>query len=194
MRYVIISSNIFNGKKLSKLFYTIFVFILINTQIAFSNNSDIPEDAEEISLVAEYVDKPEVSEVVIGETIIAMSSFSAFITSVGNLNGGFIDCKVTAYAAPGRGFSCGFAQMENVSGYCVIKDKNNESIVAKLECSSGATVSTDVRCEGRIDFMSGTGKYSGINGTARLHMEQIFTAGENTIEFLGWWRLPAKNL
>ena len=84
--------------------------------------------------------------------------------------------------------------MENVSGYCVIKDKNNESIVAKLECSSGATVSTDVRCEGRLDFMSGTGKYSGVNGTARLHMEQIFTAGENTIEFLGWWRLPAKNL
>ena len=48
-------------KKLSKLFYTIFVFILINTQIAFSNNSDIPEDAEEISLVAKYIDKPEVN-------------------------------------------------------------------------------------------------------------------------------------
>ena len=191
---MIIGINIFNGKKLFKLFYIVFISIFINSEIAFSNSPAIPEDAEEISLVAEYIDKPEVNEVVIGETIIAMSSFSAFINSAGNLDGGFIDCKVTAYAAPGRGFSCGFAQMENVSGYCVIKDKNNESIVAKLECSSGATVTTDVRCEGRLDFMSGTGKYSGISGTARLHMEQIFTAGENTIEFLGWWRLPAKNL
>ena len=115
-----------------KLFYTIFIFIFINTEIALSNGSAIPDDAEEISLVAKYIDKPEVNEVVIGETIIAMSSFSAFITSKGNLDGGFIDCKVTAYAAPGRGFSCGFAQMENVSGYCVIKDRNNESVVAKL--------------------------------------------------------------
>ena len=102
-----------------KLFYTIFIFIFINTEIALSNGSAIPDDAEEISLVAKYIDKPEVNEVVIGETIIAMSSFSAFITSKGNLDGGFIDCKVTAYAAPGRGFSCGFAQMENVSGYCL---------------------------------------------------------------------------
>ena len=181
-------------KKLFKLFYTIFIFIFINTEIALSNSSAIPDDAEEISLVAKYIDKPAVNEIVIGETIIAMSSFSAFITSKGKLDGGFIDCKVTAYAAPGRGFSCGFAQMENVFGYCVIKDKNNESIVAKLECSSGATFSTDVRCEGRLDFISGTGKYSGVNGTARLHMEQIFTAGESSIEFLGWWRLPAGNL
>ena len=63
-----------------KLFYIIFIFIFINTEIVLSNSSAIPEDAEEISLVAKYVDKPEVNEVVIGETIIAMSSFSAFIT------------------------------------------------------------------------------------------------------------------
>ena len=177
-----------------KLFYIISIFTFINTGIVFANSSVIPEDAEEISLVAKYIDKPKVNEIIIGETKIAMASFSGFISSSGNLNEGFIDCQITAYAAPGRGFSCGFAQMENVSGYCVIKDRNNESVVAKLECSSGATVSTDVRCEGRLDFMSGTGKYSGVNGTARLHMEQIFTAGESSIEFLGWWRLPAGNL
>lgn len=177
-----------------RLFYIIFIFIFFYVPNTFSNSIDIPEDAEKISLVAEYIDKPKVNEIIVGETIIATANFSAFISSEKNLDGGFIDCKVTAYAAPGRGFSCGFAQMENVSGYCIIKDKDNDSLVAKLECSSGATVSTDVRCEGRLDFMSGTGKYSGVNGTARLHMEQIFTAGESSLEFLGWWRLPAKNL
>ncbi|PPR15938.1 MAG: hypothetical protein CFH33_01080 [Alphaproteobacteria bacterium MarineAlpha9_Bin3] len=168
--------------------------MLSNVSSVFANNIEIPEDAEKISLVAIYSNKPEVNEISIGETIIATANFSAFISSEGYLNKGILECKVTAYAAPGRGFSCGFAQMENVSGYCIIKDKDEDSLVAKLECSSGATVSTDVRCEGRLDFMSGTGKYSGINGTARLHMEQIFTAGESSIEFLGWWRLPAKNL
>ena len=177
-----------------KIFYLTYFILFTNTTGLFANNINIPEDAEEISLVANYIDKPKVNEINIGETIIATANFSAFISSEGHLSEGTIDCKVTAYAAPGRGFSCGFAQMENVSGYCVLKDKDQDSLVAKLECSSGATVSTDVRCEGRLDFMSGTGKYSGINGTARLHMEQIFTSGKSSIEFLGWWRLPAKNL
>ena len=64
-----------------KLFYTIFIFIFINTEIALSNSSDIPDDAEEISLVAKYIDKPEVNEVVIGETIIVESILAAFIFS-----------------------------------------------------------------------------------------------------------------
>ena len=33
-------------KKLFKLFYTIFIFIFINTEIALSNSSAIPVDAE----------------------------------------------------------------------------------------------------------------------------------------------------
>ena len=138
--------------------------MLLNITSIFANDIDIPEDAEKISLAAIYSNKPEVNEISIGETIIATANFSAFISSDGYLNEGSIECKVTAYAAPGRGFSCGFAQMENVSGYCIIKDKQEDSLVAKLECSSGATVSTDVRCEGRLDFMSGTGKYSSASG------------------------------
>jgi len=180
--------------KLIKLYKILVVLTFFNIDNALSDSIEIPEDAEKVSVIAEYIDRPEIKEINIGETKIAMASFSALIVSQENINGGFIDCKVTAYAAPGRGFSCGFAQMENVSGYCVIRDKNNDSLVTKLDCSSGATVSTDVRCEGRIDFMFGTGVYSGVSGTARLHMEQVFTSGKSSIEFLGWWRLPVKSL
>ncbi|MDB9761179.1 hypothetical protein OAC06_00015 [Alphaproteobacteria bacterium] len=177
-----------------KIIITILFLGFLTLQLTFADAINIPEDAEKISLVAEYVKKIDVNEITIGDTKVAMASFTAFIINDNSLNGGLIDCKVTAYAAPGRGFSCGFSQMENVSGYCVLKDKSGETLVAKLECSSGATSSLDVRCEGKIDFISGTGKYAGVSGTARVHMEQIFTSGKSSIEFTGWWRLPVQPL
>ena len=177
-----------------KIIIAILFLAFLNLQLVFADTINIPEDAEKISLVAEYIEKIDVNEITLGDTKVAMASFSAFIVAENPLNGGFIDCKVTAYAAPGRGFSCGFSQMENVSGYCVLKDKSGDTIVAKLECSSGATSTVDVRCEGKIDFMSGIGKYAGVSGTARVHMEQIFTSGKSSIEFTGWWRLPVQPL
>ena len=177
-----------------KIISNTLIILFLNLQVSFADTVNIPEDAEQISLIAEYTKKPDVYETTIGDTKIAMASFSALIVNDNLLKDGFIDCKVTAYAAPGRGFSCGFSQMENVSGYCVLKDKSGDSLVAKLECSSGATSSLDVRCEGRLDFMSGTGKYSGVSGIARVHMEQIFTPGKSSVEFSGWWRLPADSL
>ena len=177
-----------------KIITSTLIIVFLNLQVSFADTVNIPEDAEQISLVAEYTKKADIYEMTIGDTKIAMASFSALIVNDNLLKDGFIDCKITAYAAPGRGFSCGFSQMENVSGYCVIKDKSGDSLIAKLECSSGATASLDVRCEGRMDFMSGIGKYSGVSGTARVHMEQIFTSGKSSVEFMGWWRLPAQLL
>ena len=177
-----------------KIVTSTLIIVFLNLQVSFADTVNIPEDAEQISLVAEYTKKADIYETTIGDTKIAMASFSALIVNDNLLKDGFIDCKITAYAAPGRGFSCGFSQMENVSGYCVIKDKSGDSLIAKLECSSGATASLDVRCEGRMDFMSGIGKYSGVSGTARVHMEQIFTSGKSSIELTGWWRLPVQPL
>jgi len=194
MQDVKVTININMEKKLIKIIISILFLAFLNLQLVFAEPINIPEDAEKISLVAEYIEKIDVNEITLGDTKVAMASFSAFIVAKNSLNGGFIDCKVTAYAAPGRGFSCGFSQMENVSGYCVLKDKSGDTIVAKLECSSGATSTLDVRCEGKIDFMSGIGKYAGVSGTARVHMEQIFTSGKSSIEFTGWWRLPVQPL
>ena len=84
--------------------------------------------------------------------------------------------------------------MENVNGYCIITDSKGNSLVSKLECSSGSTMTQDVRCEGRLDFISGTGKYAGVSGFAKLNMDQIFTIGEEKIKFSGYIKLPALNL
>ena len=126
---------------------------------------------------------------------IALVSFTAFIEENLLFKGSFIDCKLAAHAAPGRGgFSCGFAQMENVNGYCIVTDPKGDSLVAKLECSSGATITQKVRCEGRLDFISGTGKYAGASGFARLNMDQIFTISNEEIKFTGFIKLPAISL
>ena len=44
------------------------------------------------------------------------------------------------------------------------------------------------------DFISGTGKYAGVSGFAKLHMDQIFTISEEQIQFSGYLKLPALNL
>ncbi len=111
-----------------KIISNTLIILFLNLQVSFADTVNIPEDAEQISLIAEYIKKADVYETTIGDTKIAMASFSALIVNDNLLKDGFMDCKVTAYAAPGRGFSCGFSQMENVSGYCVLKDKSGDSL------------------------------------------------------------------
>ena len=175
--------------------FLIFFLALFNICKLVAEEIIAPDDAYSLDIVGKYIKAPLIEENTIGDARIALVNFTALINEDNYFNGSFIDCKLTAYAAPGRGgFSCGFAQMENVSGYCVITDTKGDSLVSKLECSSGSTMTQNVRCEGRIDFITGTGKYAGVSGFAKLHMDQIFTISEEQIQFSGYLKLPALNL
>ena len=180
----------FNNYMVCNFFLCLFFILSIYNSIA--EEITIPEDAHSIDISGKYINPPIVEENTIGEAKIALVSFTAFIEENLLFKGSFIDCKLAAHAAPGRGgFSCGFAQMENVNGYCIVTDPKGDSLVVKLECSSGATITQKVRCEGRLDFISGTGKYAGASGFARLNMDQIFTISNEEIQFTGFIKLPA---
>ena len=180
---------------LKKIKLLIVCIVFLNSFLAYSEDLIVPDDAYSIDIFGEYIEAPIIEENTIGDARIALVNFTALINENNFFSGSFIDCKLVAYAAPGRGgFSCGFAQMENVNGYCIITDSKGDSLVSKLECSSGSTMTQDVRCEGRLDFISGTGKYAGVSGFAKLNMDQIFTIGEEQIKFSGYIKLPALNL
>ena len=62
-----------------KIIITILFLVLLNFQLVFADTINIPEDAEKISLVGEYIEKIDVNEITLGDTKVAMASFSAFI-------------------------------------------------------------------------------------------------------------------
>tara|TARA_B100000686_G_scaffold93040_1_gene99427 strand:+ start:13 stop:570 length:558 start_codon:yes stop_codon:yes gene_type:complete len=177
---------------LIKIKFFIFIIFIYFSTFSFAEEITVPEDAHSIDILGKYINAPIIEENTIGDARIALVSFTALIEENNIFSGSFIDCKLAAHAAPGRGgFSCGFAQMENVNGYCIITDTKGDSLVSKLECSSGATMTQNVRCEGRLDFISGTGRFAGASGFARLNMDQIFTISNEQIQFTGYLKLPA---
>ena len=182
-------SIVFNVKFYLNFFLIFFISVVSAEEIV------TPDDAYSIDIAGKYIKAPIVEENTIGDARIALVNFTALIKENNFFSGSFIDCKLAAHAAPGRGgFSCGFAQMENVNGYCIITDTKGDSLVSKLECTSGSTMTQNVRCEGRLDFISGTGKYAGASGFAKLNMDQIFTISDEQIQFTGYIKLPALNL
>ncbi len=176
-----------------KLLLIFFLYMFI--YVSYAEEIVAPDNSYSIDIEGKYISAPIIEESTIGDARIALVNFTALIKENNFFSGSFIDCKLAAHAAPGRGgFSCGFAQMENVNGYCVITDTKGDSLVSKLECSSGATMTQNVKCEGRLDFISGTGKYAGASGFAKLNMDQIFTISDEQIQFTGYLKLPALNL
>ena len=81
MQEVKVTININMEKRLIKIIISILFLAFLNLQLVFADTINIPEDAEKISLVGEYIEKIDVNEITLGATKVAMASFSAFIVS-----------------------------------------------------------------------------------------------------------------
>jgi len=169
----------------------LFFIILLYQNSVYADESTIPEDAKVVNIEAIYDQAPIIVQNDLGENTIAVATIRGRILTDGYLKSGTVDCRVVGYAAPGRIFSCGFAQVEYVDGYCIFKNTEDEGLVAKLSCSTAANGIKGASCQGKLDFLSGSGTFAGISGTAKLNMAQIFSSDEKFLSFSGFWKLPA---
>ena len=90
-------------------------------------------------------------------------------------------------------FTCGsqgYVQNDqfSFSGYCIATDKEGDKAVFKWACARGGD-----RCVGGFDWVSGTGKYSGIRGHSQFDAGQIAEGplgaiGDSNLK--GEWNLP----
>ena len=161
------------------------------TNYIFAEENIIPEDAKLVNVEVQYDQPPIIVENKIGEDTIAVATIRGKILTDGYLKSGTVDCRLVGHAAPGRVFSCGFAQVESVEGYCIFKNSSDEGLVAKLSCSTAANGIEGASCQGRLDFLSGSGIFAGISGKAKLNMSQVFSTDDSFLKFNGFWKLPA---
>ena len=172
--------------------YLKLVFILFFcTNYIFAEENLIPEDAKLVNVEVQYDQPPIIVENEIGEDTIAVATIRGKILTDGYLKSGTVDWRFVGHAAPGRVFSCGFAQVESVEGYCIFKNSSEEGLVAKLSCSTAANGIEGASCQGRLDFLSGSGIFAGVSGNAKLNMSQVFSTDDSFLKFDGFWKLPA---
>ena len=109
----------------------IFLFFLV---FIFSQNNIIANDNK--------VEKKDIFKIIIdpeakislhqsGAKTIISGSYSGFITGYKLLDGAKVNCNLIGRSFQGRGFSCGFAEIEELSGICVFSKSENDLIITK---------------------------------------------------------------
>lgn len=106
------------------------------------------------------------------------------------LAGTSVNCEFDGYTFEARGFSCGFTDAESVAGICLFTAENGDTAVAEWRCGTGATMTSDARCEGTAEWIEGTGAFAGISGGAKLHSDLFLYPTEGTALWKGDWRVP----
>ena len=152
-----------------------------------------PETAEgEIRFTVQYDGPPELRVLEVGdeEVISGRISGIASATTEPVLAGATVDCPFVGRAYEGRSFSCGFTTIEDMQGMCVFTDEDGDQAVADWSCSTGATMTSDARCEGKAVWVSGTGKFAGLSGSFKMHSELFRNRKEGNALWRGSMELP----
>ncbi len=88
-----------------------------------------------------------------------------------NFDNAYLECDLIGRSYQGRGFSCGFAVIEDLKGFCYIKNNNNEDIlIVEWNCNTTAGINGDVNCAGKLDIIQGFGNFAGVSGFGEINM------------------------
>ena len=91
-----------------------------------------------------------------------------------------LECDFIGRSYKGRGFSCGFAVIEDLKGFCYIKNNNDEDIlIAEWSCNTTAGINGDAYCAGKFNVIQGFGVFAGVNGFGEINMPIAKTINSN---------------
>ena len=163
--------------KISILFLSI--ISVLGAKIAQSNDS-FKENIFKFKLVEDN----NVLMSYIGEDKILKGNINGKLSnSVLNFKKAKISCDFLGRSYTGRGFSCGFAEVEDLGGYCYISlPSNTDSLLTKWECATTAGFNGDAICKGKLSVVNGSGKFAGIIGFGEIEMPLSKAILENKIE------------
>jgi hypothetical protein len=82
-----------------------------------------------------------------------------------------LECDLLGRSYKGRGFSCGFAVVEDLNGLCYFNNTNNKDIlITSWKCSTTAGLDGDAHCKGKLSIVEGFGKFAGVLGFGEIEM------------------------
>ena len=88
-----------------------------------------------------------------------------------NFDNANLECDFIGRSYKGRGFSCGFAVIEDLKGFCYVKNNNNKDIlIIDWSCNTTAGINGDAFCAGKLNIIQGFGKFAGIIGFGKINM------------------------
>ncbi len=91
-----------------------------------------------------------------------------------------LECDFIGRSYKGRGFSCGFAVIEDLKGFCYIKNNNDEDIlIAEWNCNTTAGINGNAYCAGKLNVIQGFGVFAGVNGFGEINMPIAKTINSN---------------
>ena len=109
----------------------------------------------------------------VGEDEILSGTFYGKTESIEDKNfaNANLECDFIGRSYQGRGFSCGFAVIEDLRGFCYIKNNNNEDIfIADWNCNTTAGINGNAYCAGKLNIIQGFGKFAGVSGFGEISM------------------------
>ena len=118
----------------------------------------------------------------VGEDEILSGTFYGKTESVEDKNfaNANLECDFIGRSYQGRGFSCGFAVIEDLKGFCYIKNNNNEDIlIFDWTCNTTAGINGDAYCAGKLNIIQGFGVFAGVDGFGEINMPIAKTINSN---------------
>ena len=95
-----------------------------------------------------------------------------------------LECDFIGRSYKGRGFSCGFAIIEDLKGFCYLKNNNSEDILmVEWNCNTTAGINGDAYCAGKLNVIQGFGVFAGVNGFGEINMPIAKTINSNMSSF-----------
>ena len=98
-----------------------------------------------------------------------------------NLHNAKLECDFLGRSYKGRGFSCGFAVVEDLQGYCYIKNVKNEgTLITSWSCNTSAAINGDPNCSGKLNLVQGFGVFAGVSGFGKINMPLAKSINSNS--------------
>lgn len=150
-----------------------YLFNCITWTFLFSSLLSASEDFLDYKLNVVTTPDSKISYKSVAESNIIKGYISGDITNTSykDFNDTSVECELLGRSYKGRGFSCGFAVVEDLNGLCLLSKLNSKDIlITSWSCNTTAGLSGDATCKGKVSVVEGFGKFAGVLGFGEIEM------------------------
>ena len=104
-----------------------------------------------------------------------------------------LECDFIGRSYKGRGFSCGFAIVEDLQGFCYLSSLDGENtLITSWNCNTTAGLTGDASCAGKLNIIQGVGLFAGVSGFGKISMPLAKSFIDNKLSNLMTMKLKIK--
>jgi len=155
----------------------IFIFLIF----VFSNYLKSENELLKVKIDVKLSESNIINTKSVGEDEILSGAFYGQTESIEDKNfaNANLECDFIGRSYKGRGFSCGFAVIEDLKGFCYIKNNDEDILIVEWNCNTTAGINGDAYCAGKLNVIQGFGVFAGVNGFGEINMPIAKTINSN---------------